>query len=172
MLLSEYLVLLLTALYVVAMVPLAPEIVAIDTWRDILGAMMPLLIVAVGQAFVLIVAGIDLSATSNLAISSVLAAGVMTLDGGPLAAAPAWLAITAGVLTSWQLAAPWACSTAPASRDQHAAFIVTLTTMMFFFGLAIWITTLLTPDGSSIGNLPQGFAFWARAASAACRSRC
>ena len=33
MLLSEYLVLLLTALYVVAMVPLAPEIVAIDTWR-------------------------------------------------------------------------------------------------------------------------------------------
>ena len=37
-------------------------------------------------------------------------------------------------------------------------FIVTLTTM-FFSGLAIWITTLLTPDGSSIGNLPQGFAF-------------
>ena len=38
-------------------------------------------------------------------------------------------------------------------------FIVTLTTMMFFSGLAIWITTLLTHDGSSIGNLPQGFAF-------------
>ena len=38
-------------------------------------------------------------------------------------------------------------------------FIVTLTTMMFFSGLAIWITTLLTPDGSSIGNLPPGFAF-------------
>ena len=38
-------------------------------------------------------------------------------------------------------------------------FIVTLTTMMFFSGLAIWVTTLLTPDGSSIGNLPPGFAF-------------
>src|SRR5918993_2887794 len=98
-LLSEYLVLLLTALYVAAMVPWAPEIVAVETWRDILGAMMPLLIVAVGQAFVLIVAGIDLSATSNLAISSVLAAAVMTLDGGPFAAAPAWLAIAAGAVT-------------------------------------------------------------------------
>ena len=98
------------------MVPLVPEIVAPDTWRDILGAMMPLLIVAVGQAFVLIVAGIDLSATSNLAISSVLAAAVMTLDGGPLAGAPAWLAIAAGVVDlhrGWQRAR--ARSTAPAS---------------------------------------------------------
>ena len=160
MLLSEYLVLLLTALYVVAMVPLAPEIVAIDTWRDILGAMMPLLIVAVGQAFVLIVAGIDLSATSNLAISSVLAAAVMTLDGGPLATAPAWLAITAGVLTFVAVgSALGSLNGACVTRFNMPPFIVTLTTMMFFSGLAIWITTLLTPDGSSIGNLPQGFAF-------------
>ena len=117
MLLSEYLVLLLTALYVVAMVPLAPEIVAIDTWRDILGAMMPLLIVAVGQAFVLIVAGIDLSATSNLAISSVLAAAVMTLDGGPWPAPRPGSRSPRAYSRSWQLAAPWARSTAPASRD-------------------------------------------------------
>ena len=140
--------------------PLAPEIVAIDTWRDILGAMMPLLIVAVGQAFVLIVAGIDLSATSNLAISSVLAAAVMTLDGGPLAAAPAWLAITAGVLTFVAVgSALGSLNGACVTRFNMPPFIVTLTTMMFFSGLAIWITTLLTPDGSSIGNLPQGFAF-------------
>ena len=45
-----------------------------DTWRDILAAMVPLLIIAaIGQAFVLIVAGIDLSATSILAMSSVSA---------------------------------------------------------------------------------------------------
>src|SRR6478736_4702380 len=97
LLLSEYLVLLLTGLYVLVMVPLVPEIVAADTWRDIMGAMVPLLIVATGQAFVLIVAGIDLSATSNLAISSVLAAAVMTLDGGPMAWAPPWLAIAVGI---------------------------------------------------------------------------
>jgi ribose/xylose/arabinose/galactoside ABC-type transport system permease subunit len=160
LLLSENLVLLLTALYVVVMIPLAPEIVAVDTWRDILGAMMPLLIVAVGQAFVLIVAGIDLSATSNLAISSVLAAAVMTLDGGPLAAAPPWLAIAAGVATFVAVgSALGALNGACVTRFNMPPFIVTLTTMMFFSGLAIWITTLLTPDGSSIGNLPPGFAF-------------
>jgi ribose/xylose/arabinose/galactoside ABC-type transport system permease subunit len=159
-LLSEYLVLLLTALYVALLAPFAPELLAADTWRDVLGAMMPLLIVAVGQAFVLIVAGIDLSATSNLAISSVLAAAVMTLDGGPFAAAPAWLAIAAGVVTFVAVgSALGSLNGACVTRFSMPPFIVTLTTMMFFSGLAIWITTLLTPDGSSIGNLPQGFAF-------------
>ena len=160
LLLSEYLVLLLTALYVAAMVPLVPEIVAPDTWRDILGAMMPLLIVAVGQAFVLIVSGIDLSATSNLAISSVLAAAVMTLDGGPMAWAPPWLAIAAGIVVFVAVgSALGSLNGACITRFSMPPFIVTLTTMMFFSGLAIWVTTLLTPDGSSIGNLPSGFAF-------------
>ena len=159
-LLSEYLVLLLTALYVAAMAPFAPELVAVETWRDILGAMMPLLIIATGQAFVLIVAGIDLSATSNLAISSVLAAAVMTLDGGPLAAAPAWLAIAAGVVAFVAVGgAIGALNGVCTTRFRMPPFIVTLTTMMFFSGLAIWVTTLLTDDGSSIGNLPAGFAF-------------
>lgn len=159
-LLSEYLVLLLTGLYVLVMVPLVPEIVAADTWRDIMGAMVPLLIVATGQAFVLIVAGIDLSATSNLAISSVLAAAVMTLDGGPFAAAPGWLAIVAGVLTFVAVGgALGALNGACTTKFNMPPFIVTLTTMMFFSGLAIWVTTLLTSDGSSIGNLPAGFAF-------------
>jgi ribose/xylose/arabinose/galactoside ABC-type transport system permease subunit len=160
LLLSEYLVLLLTALYVLVMLPFAPEIATVDTWRDILGAMMPLLIVATGQAFVLIVAGIDLSATSNLAISSVLAAAVMTTAGGPLAGAPAWLAIGAGVLTFAAVgSAIGALNGACTTRFNMPPFIVTLTTMMFFSGLAIWVTTLLTDDGSSIGSLPQGFAF-------------
>lgn len=36
------------------------------------------------------------------------------------------------------------------------SFIVTLTTMMFFSGAAIWYTTVHT-DASSIGNLPRTF---------------
>ncbi len=159
-LLSEYLVLLLTALYVLVMLPLVPEIVAAETWRDILGALVPLLIVATGQAFVLIVAGIDLSATSNLAISSVLAAAVMTTAGGPLAWAPAWLAIGAGLVTFVVVgSALGALNGICTTKLNMPPFIVTLTTMMFFSGLAIWVTTLLTSDGSSIGSLPAGFAF-------------
>ncbi len=160
LLLSEYLVLLLTVLYVVLMALLVPEILAAATWADIVAAMMPLLVVSVGQAFVLIVAGIDLSATSNLAISSVLAAAVMTLDGGPFAWAPAWLAIAAGVATFVAVgSALGAVNGTCVTRFGMPPFIVTLTTMMFFSGLAIWVTTLLTDDGSSIGNLPSGFAF-------------
>ena len=86
LLLSEYLVLALTALYVAGdLAARAGDRRAPTTWRDILAAMMPLLIVADRPDFVLIVAGIDLSATSILAMSSVVGASVMTLDGGYLA---------------------------------------------------------------------------------------
>ncbi|MEZ5862266.1 MAG: hypothetical protein R3D28_25415 [Geminicoccaceae bacterium] len=43
-----------------------------------------LLVVAIGQTFVLIVAGIDLSVTSIIAFASVVGASVMTVDGGYL----------------------------------------------------------------------------------------
>jgi ribose/xylose/arabinose/galactoside ABC-type transport system permease subunit len=42
------------------------------------------------------------------------------------------------------------------TRFNMPSFIVTLTTMMFFSGAAIWYTTLQT-DASSIGNLPGTF---------------
>ena len=156
------------------MLPLVPEIVAADTWRDILAAMMPLLIVAIGQTFVLIVAGIDLSATSILAMASVLAAAVMTLDGGPFAGAPPWLAIAAGVVAFIAVGgALGALNGACTTRFNMPPFIVTLTTMMFFSGAAIWFTTLLTDDGSSIGNLPRGLRLPRPGPDrSACRSRC
>src|SRR3954447_25495639 len=83
-LLAEYFVLIVTAVYVAAMAPLVPEILTADTWRDILAAMMPLLVVAIGQTFVLIIAGIDLSAPSILAMASVMGAAVVTQDPGGL----------------------------------------------------------------------------------------
>ncbi|HMR29417.1 MAG TPA: ABC transporter permease [Geminicoccaceae bacterium] len=159
LLLSEYLVLALTVLYVALMAPIAPELLAAATWADILGAMMPLLIIAIGQTFVLIVAGIDLSATSVLAMSSVMAAAVMTLDGPLGGAAPA-IVVTAGILTFMAVGgAIGAFNGACVTRLDMPPFIVTLTTMMFFSGAAIWVTTLLTDDGSSIGNLPRAFVF-------------
>lgn len=159
LLLSEYLVLALTVLYVALMAPIAPELLAAATWADILGAMMPLLIIAIGQTFVLIVAGIDLSAVSVLAMSSVMAAAVMTLDGPLGGAAPA-IAVTAGIITFMVVGgAIGAFNGACVTRLDMPPFIVTLTTMMFFSGAAIWVTTLLTDDGSSIGNLPRAFVF-------------
>ena len=160
LLLSEYLVLFLTVVYVAALAPMVPEILTPDTWRDILAGMMPLLIIAIGQMFVLVVAGIDLSATSVLAFSGVLGASVITMDGGPLVGMPVFLIVVLGVLAFAAVGgAVGAFNGACTTRFNMPPFIVTLTTMMFFSGAAIWVTTLLTDDGSSIGNLPREFVF-------------
>ena len=155
LLLSEYLVLVLTVLYFVVMWTIVPEIAAADTLLDILSAMMPLLVVAIGQTFVLIVAGIDLSAPSIIAMASVVGASVMTGDAGY--ANGTGFEIIAGILAFIAVGSVigtfnGVCTT----RFNMPSFIVTLTTMMFFSGAAIWYTTVHT-DASSIGNLPRGF---------------
>lgn len=155
LLLSEYLVLVLTVLYFLGMWTVVPEIATSDTLLDILSAMMPLLVVAIGQTFVLIVAGIDLSAPSIIAMASVVGASVMTGDAGY--ANGTGLEIPAGILAFIAVGTliglfNGACTT----RFNMPSFIVTLTTMMFFSGAAIWYTTMHT-DASSIGNLPKSF---------------
>ena len=156
LLLSEYLVLLLTVLYFLVMWPIVPEIAAADTLLDILASMMPLLVVAIGQTFVLIVAGIDLSAPSIIAMASVVGASVMTRRWrlclrGPRLEIP--VGILAFLVVGWAIGAfNGLCTT----RFDMPSFIVTLTTMMFFSGAAIWFTATQT-DASSIGNLPPGF---------------
>lgn len=156
MLLSEYLVLILTVIYFATMALVVPEIATIDTLLDIVSAMMPLAVVAIGQTFVLIVGGIDLAAPSILAMASVVGASVMTNDGGLLAGSP--LAVPAGIATFFIVAGliglfNGVCTT----RFSMPPFIVTLTTMMFISGAAIWYTSALTDDGSSFGSLPAGF---------------
>jgi ribose/xylose/arabinose/galactoside ABC-type transport system permease subunit len=159
-LMSEYLVLVLTVLYVLALAPLVPEILTPDTWRDISAAMMPLLVVAIGQTFVLIVAGIDLAAPSILAMASVIGASVITSQGGLLADASALVVVPVGILVFLAVGALIGCfNGACTTRFNMPSFIVTLTTMMFFSGAAIWFTSLYTTSGSSIGGLPRAFVF-------------
>lgn len=75
---SEYLVLWLSVLYFLAVLPFVPQMASVEVLRNILSDMLPLLVVAIGQTFVLIVAGIDLSVTSIIAMASVVGASVMT----------------------------------------------------------------------------------------------
>lgn len=155
LLLSEYLVLVLTIVYFAVMWTIVPEIATADTLLDILSAMMPLLVVAIGQTFVLIVAGIDLSAPSIIAMASVVGASVMTGDAGY--ANGTGLEIVAGIVAFVVVGTVIGtfngiCTT----RFNMPSFIVTLTSMMFFSGAAIWYTTMHT-DASSIGNLPREF---------------
>jgi ribose/xylose/arabinose/galactoside ABC-type transport system permease subunit len=156
LLFSDYLVLFLTVLYVVALSPFVPEIVSVANVTDIFLQVLPLFIAALGVMMVLMVAQIDLSATSIMAMGCVVGASIMTGDGGylagsaiaPLAAAVSFVVVglVIGLLNG-------VCTTA----FEMPSFLVTLTTMMFFSGSAIWYTAAHTNSGSSIGSLPPAF---------------
>ncbi len=88
LLFSDYLVLALTALYVAALWPFVPEIVSWSNLADIFLQVLPLFIAALGVMMVLMVAQIDLSATSIMAMGCVVGASIMTGEGGYLAGNP------------------------------------------------------------------------------------
>ncbi len=75
---SDYLVLALTALYIAALWFVVPEIVSPTNLNDIFLQVLPLFVAAVGLMMVLLVAQIDLSATSIMAMSCVVGASIMT----------------------------------------------------------------------------------------------
>ncbi|MET3577998.1 ribose/xylose/arabinose/galactoside ABC-type transport system permease subunit [Mesorhizobium robiniae] len=159
LLLSEYFVLVLCVVYVAAIYPFVPEILSWEVASNILGDMMPLLVVAIGQTFVLIVAGIDLSVTAIVSLAAVVGASIMTGTGGYLAgsvfAVPG--AIVAMLLVGFAIGAINGLSVVKLNMP---SFIVTLATRMFVAGLAIWYVTFRSTS-SSIANLPDSFAAFA-----------
>ena len=153
---SEYLVLGLTLLYMAVLWPFVPEILNPSNLEDIFLQVLPLFIAAIGLMFVLMVAQIDLSATSIMAMASVVGASIMTSQGGYLAGsafAPV-VAIVAFLAVGALIGALNGICTAYFGMP---SFLVTLTTMMFFSGSAIWYTAVHTDSGSSIGSLPAAF---------------
>jgi ribose/xylose/arabinose/galactoside ABC-type transport system permease subunit len=153
--LSEYFALVLCIIYFLIMWPIVPEIGSPGVWKDILSDMIPLLVVAIGQTFVLIAAEIDLSETSIIAFASVFGASIMTSNGGYLANHP--LAVPAAILGFLLLGiAIGAFNGGCVARLGMPSFIVTLATRMFFAGSALWYTTFHTKS-SSISGLPAGF---------------
>jgi ribose/xylose/arabinose/galactoside ABC-type transport system permease subunit len=157
---SEYVVLLLTAIYVVGLYPIVPQIISVKTLVDVLIAMMPLLVLAIGETFVVLIAGIDLSITSTAAIGSVVAASLMTSDGGLLAGSG--LAMPVGIATF--LVVGVCVGVANGFCVAHLGmppFIVTLVSQMFLSGLAVWYTSMVSTS-VSIGNLPLAFTIIGR----------
>jgi ribose transport system permease protein len=121
---------------------------------NVVSDMMPLLVVATGQTFVLVIAGIDLSVTSVIALAGVVGASIMTSQGGyvpgAVGVAPAILAmlgvgLSVGLVNGLSI-----------TRLNMPPFLVTLATRMFFAGFAIWYTTFHT-NSSSIAGLPGAF---------------
>jgi ribose/xylose/arabinose/galactoside ABC-type transport system permease subunit len=145
---SEYLILALSLAYFAALAPVVEGFASSENLANMLAAMAPLLIVAVGQTLVLVSGGIDLSMTSVIALASVTGSMLITRDGGWLG--DTMLAVPAGILV--MLAVGFAVGSINGSLVAWARmppFIVTLTTMMFFSGLAVWLT-----QSKSIYDLP------------------
>lgn len=153
---SGYLVLALTVLYIMAVWPFVPEIVSRTNVIAILLQVIPLFTAAIGLMLVLMVAQIDLSVTSIMALSCVVGASIITAQGGYMAGHPmaTWVAIATILLIGIAFGALNGFCTA---YMEIPSFLVTLTTMMFFSGAAIWYTALHTASGSSIGSLPESF---------------
>jgi ribose/xylose/arabinose/galactoside ABC-type transport system permease subunit len=144
--LSDYLVLGLTVLLFISLAPFTPGFANAINLLGILAYLLPLFIAAVGMTAVMITGGIDLSITSIIALTSVVGARIMTTNGSSSSAAlglGAMLALGAALgamngLTVTVLRLP--------------AFIVTLASMMFLGGFAIWLT-----QSKNIDQLPQAF---------------
>ena len=148
---SQYLILILSLLYFLVLAPFTPGFATTGNLANILSTLLPLCAVAVGQTLVLITGGIDLSATSIIALSSVAGAAVMNTENGLLAGSP--LAIPAGVLSMLAVGALLGFGNGLAvTLLRMPAFIVTLTAMMFWSGFAIWSTA-----SKNINQLPAGF---------------
>lgn len=148
---SEYLVLYLSVIYYLVLWPFTPRFASPENLANLLSSMLPLLIVAVGQTFVLISGGIDLSATSVIALTSVTGAMAINGENGWLAGS-SW-AVPAGLILMMVVGGGvGGLNSLAVTRLFMPPFIVTLATMMFFSGFAIWLTTSKT-----IYGLPTGF---------------
>ncbi|HYO83167.1 MAG TPA: ABC transporter permease [Bryobacteraceae bacterium] len=142
--LSRWFVLFVSLVYAAVMAPFTPRFLSLDNAASVFSSMLPLLIVAVGQTVVLITGGIDLSVTSTIALASVTGAMVMT-GFADNAFAGALAMILAGALVGL-------LNGAAITGARMPPFMVTLSTMMFFGGLAVWVT-----KSKNIGGLPAGF---------------
>ncbi len=137
--------------YYLLMCFLAPGFFSVNNSWNLLFNLLPLLIVAIGQTYVMLTAGIDLSVTSIIALTSVAGGYIMSADTGLAMKTP--ILIFAGIFSMLVIGIfiGWINGVA-VTKFGMPAFMVTLTSMIFFSGLAIWLT-----QSQNIYNLPEIF---------------
>lgn len=170
LLLSEYFILYLTIAYFVVAAIFFPALLEPRNISNQLSNVWPLLAVAIGQTFVIIIAGIDLSLGATMGFASVAGAIVMTsaADKLLLGGSPLWgsfLSEQGGILANDPMSTVVAilvmlvCGVAIGllngyfiARFKVPAFMMTLVTLMFFSSAAIWVT-----QSQNVVNLPESF---------------
>lgn len=169
-LLSDYFVLYLSLAYLAVLAPFIPTLLAPENFVNILSNTWPLLIVAIGQTFVLAIAGIDLSQGAVIGITSVVGAMLIATGGNPvvLGGAPIWgiilteqgglfngmaMAVLLGILMMITTAAViGALNGYAVAVIGMPAFMTTLVTMLIVGALAIYL-----PLSYNIEQLPESY---------------
>jgi ribose/xylose/arabinose/galactoside ABC-type transport system permease subunit len=152
LLLSEYFVLYLSIIYFLVLWPFIPRIASPQNLGNIFSNMWPLLAVAIGQTFVLIVAGIDLSQLDPVLFEKSPLWGIfVTETGSPLAGS--WLALPVALIAMLGVGALIGLWNGTAvAKLKTPPFMVTLVGMMFFSAAAIYLT-----KSENIINLPDAY---------------
>lgn len=150
---SEYLVLILSGVYCLALAPFTPGFVSLSNAANLFSTLFPLFILGLGQMLVLITGGIDLSATAVLGLTSVTGAALLSRNAGILPDGA--LAIPVAILAMLLVGGLAGLANGLAvTKLKVPPFIVTLTSMMFVSGLAVWSTR-----SRNIGNLSGTFNY-------------
>jgi ribose/xylose/arabinose/galactoside ABC-type transport system permease subunit len=143
---SRFTVLIALLLLIATFSILSPDFLQFDNWSNIILQSATLGIAATGATLVIIIAGIDLSVGSVIALAGILAAGLMVHQH-----LPGWLGwvvcLAVGALVGFfnGLSISWL---------GLSAFIATLSTLAMGRGL-----TLAYCNGQTIYNLPDTFSF-------------
>jgi ribose/xylose/arabinose/galactoside ABC-type transport system permease subunit len=171
LLVSEYFILYLTFAYFLAMAAFFPDLVTPRNISNQLSNVWPLLCVAIGQTFVIIIMGIDLSQGAIMGFVSVVGAVVMTTGADPnlLGGSPLWGSLldeSGGILAgeNYSVVVAVVAMLAAGSliglvngyfiaRFKMPAFMVTLVSLMLFSSAGIWLT-----QSQNLVNLPAEFS--------------
>ena len=171
LLVSQYFILYLTLAYFAVMAVFFPDLVTARNISNQLSNVWPLFAVAIGQTFVIIIMGIDLSQGAIMGFASVAGAVVMATAADPnlLGGSPLWgtlLFESGGILGGriGSVAAGVAAMLAIGgligllngffiARFRMPAFMMTLVSLMLFSSAGIWLT-----QSQNIVNLPPEFS--------------
>lgn len=171
-LVSEYFILVLSVVYFLIVAAIVPTMFTAHNVSNILSNIWPLLAIAIGQTFVLLLGGIDLSQTSIISLTSVIGAMLISTSFNPAKfdKSPLWgwfIKESGGLLTTMPEAAAvilcilvmlmigaliGAVNGIMVAKTRIPPFMVTLITQMFFSAVALYIT-----QSQNITGIPFSF---------------
>ncbi len=122
---------------------ISPAFLSANNISNLLLQVAPLGIVAIGQCFVMIVRGLDLSVASTMATAAVIATGFSGANGdvAGIVAVALMIGLAAGLINGWLI-----------TRRQVSPFLATLATMILLQGFRFAYT-----QGAPSGNVPPLF---------------